>query len=133
MGEVSAILRRYNELFGTAGDEATADAAAAEIGRMTSRLRELAGAIAQIPYEPQQEKHTRSFQAELDTLMRARLTDPQIEQVLAEPDLQLKILGAHQAFVTEGLMTIGQAIVARQPGNGASVPNAPVPQNTSRP
>src|SRR5262249_18188438 len=41
MDEARGIIRRYGQIYGGVKDEATADKAVEEIGRMTARLREL--------------------------------------------------------------------------------------------
>src|SRR5437879_6417718 len=57
MNEVSGILKRYGTIFAGVKDEATADKAVEEIGRMTARLRELAAEISKLPPKPGQEKY----------------------------------------------------------------------------
>jgi hypothetical protein len=121
MGEVSTIIRRYGTVYANTKDDATADKAVEEIGRMTARLRELTTEIGKMPYRAGQEKHALAFQTELTQLQTAQLSNPDMQRVLGDPDLGLKFIAAHQSFVTEGLLPLGQTVVARQP----SVPSQP--------
>src|SRR5207249_4392934 len=56
MTEVSTIVKRYGTVYASVKDEATADKAVEEIGRMTARLRELATQISKLPHRPGQDK-----------------------------------------------------------------------------
>jgi len=123
MNEGSAIVRRYGTVYASVKDDATADKAVEEIGRMTTRLRELTAEIGKIPYQAGQEKHALALQTELTQLQTAQLTNPDMQRVLGDPDLGLKIIVAHQSFVTEGLLPFGQAVASRQ----ASAAPQPVP------
>ena len=111
------IVRRYGTVHMSAKDDATADKAVEEIRRMTARLRELTTEIGKMPYRAGQEKHTLAFQMELTQLQTAQLSNPDMQRVLGDPDLGLKFIAAHQGFVTEGLLPLGQAVVARQPSD----------------
>ena len=115
MTEVGGIIKRYGVVYSSVKDEATADKAVEEIGQMTARLRELATAIPTFPVLPGQEKHALALQAEMTQLQTAQLTNPEMQRVLSDPEIGLKFIAAHQSFVTEGLLPIGQAVVARQP------------------
>jgi hypothetical protein len=123
MSEVSTILRRYGTVYANVKDEPTADKAVEEIGRMTSRLRALSAEIGKMPYRAGQEKHALAFQTELTQLQTAQLSNTDMQRVLGDPDLGLKFIAAHQSFVTEGLLPLGQTIVARQP-NVSQQPSA---------
>jgi hypothetical protein len=96
-------------------DEATADKAVQEIGQMTARLRELTAELGKMPYRPGQEKHAVTLQTELVQLQTAQLSNPDMLRVLSDPELGLKFVAAHQSFVTEGLLPLGQIVVTRQP------------------
>jgi hypothetical protein len=113
--EIVMILQRYNAVYAEVRDEASADKALAEIGRLTARLRELAAEIAKMPYRSGQEKHTLALQTELTRLSSAQLSNPDMQRVLADPDLQLKFVVAHQSFASEGVGAILPAILSRQP------------------
>jgi hypothetical protein len=121
MNAVSAIVKQYGKVYAGVKDEATADKAVQEIGQMTARLRELTAELGKIPYRPGQEKYALSLQTELVQLQTAQLSNPDMLRVLSDPDLGLKLVAAHQSFVTEGLLPLGQVVVARQP----SVPDEP--------
>ena len=123
MSEISTIVKRYGTIYASVKDEATADKAVEEIGRMTARLRELAAEIGKITYRSGQEKHSLAFQTDLVQLQTAQLSNPDMQRVLGDADLGLKFIAAHQSFVTEGLLPLGHAIVARQP----SIPQQPQP------
>ena len=123
MSEISTIVKRYGSVYASVKDEATADKAVEEIGRMTARLRELTIEIGKTPYRPGQDKHAIAFQTDLVQLQTAQLSNPDMQRVLGDPDLGLKFISAHQSFVTEGLLPLGQAVVARQP----SIPQQPEP------
>jgi hypothetical protein len=114
MGEVGTIVKRYGTVYARVKDEATAEKAVEEIGRMTARLRELAEECVKLPHRPGQEKHALALQTELTHLQTAQLNNPDMQRVLGDPDLGLKFIAAHQSFVTEGLLPLGQAVVARQ-------------------
>jgi hypothetical protein len=109
--EVGAIMKRYGTVYAGIRDEATADKAVEEIGKLSARLHELAAEIAKIPYRAGQEKHSVALQAEL-TQMTAQLSNPQT--VVADPDVQLKLLPAQQAFIAEALGAM-QAVISRHP------------------
>ena len=123
MSEISTIVKRYGTVYANIKDDAAADKAVEEIGRMTARLRELTIEIGKIPYRSGQEKHALAFQTDLVQLQTAQLSNPDMQRVLGDPDLGLKFIAAHQSFVTEGLLPLGQAIVARQP----NIPQQPQP------
>jgi hypothetical protein len=123
MSEISTIVKRYGTGYTSVKDEATADKAVQEIDRMTARLRELAIEIGKMPYRSGQEKHSLAFQTDLVQLQTAQLSNPDMQRVLSDPDLGLKFIAAHQSFVTEGLLPLSQAVVARQP----SIPQQPQP------
>jgi len=129
MSEVSTIIKRYGTVYASVKDDATADKSVEEIGRMTTRLRELTTEIRKMPYRAGQEKHALMFQTELTQLQTAQLSNPDMQRVLGDPDLGLKFIAAHQGFVTEGLLPLGQAVVARQP----SVLPQPEPPAASQP
>jgi hypothetical protein len=129
MNEVSTIIKRYGTVFGSVKDDATADKSVGEIGRMTARLRELTAEISKVPYRAGQEKYALAFQTELTQMQTAQLSNPDMQRVLGDPDLGLKFIAAHQSFVTEGLLPLGQAIVARQP----SAPPQSEPSAASQP
>jgi hypothetical protein len=114
MTEVGTIVERYGTLYASVRDEATADKAVDEIDRLTARLRELAETIGKLPSRPGDDKQVLAFQAHLTRLQTAALSNPDMQRVLGDPDLQLKFIAAHQAFVAEGLLPLGQAIAARQ-------------------
>jgi hypothetical protein len=114
MQDVSKILKRYSALYTEIRDEKTAQKAAGEIEQMKSRLRELAVQISKIPPKPSHEKMTLAFQTELTQMQTATLNNPDMQRVLADPDLQLQFIAAHSSFVTEGLLPLGQAIASRQ-------------------
>jgi len=114
MDEARGIVRRYGQIYAGVKDEATADKAVEEIGRMTARLRELAAEIGKMPAKPEQQKHALALQSDLTQLQTSQLTNPDMQRVLADPDIGLKLVAAHQNFVTEGLLPLGQIIVARQ-------------------
>lgn len=114
MQEVGTILKRYSAIYAEIRDEKTAEKAAGEIERMKSRLRELAAEISKAPYKPSHDKQTLAFQTELTQMQTATLNNPDLQRVLADPDLQLQFLGAHSSFVTDGLLPLGQAIASRR-------------------
>src|SRR5262245_36606652 len=114
MDEARGIVRRYGQIYAGVKDEATADKAVDEIGRMTARLRELAAEIGKLPAKPDQQKHALALQTDLTQLQMAQLTNPDMQRVLGDPDIGLKLIAAHQSFVTEGLLPLGQIVVARQ-------------------
>src|SRR5690242_8630415 len=89
MQEVGTILKRYGSLYAEIRDEKTAENAAGEIERMKKRLRELAVEISKIPYKPSHDKQTLAFQTELTQMQTATLNNPDMQRVLADPDLQL--------------------------------------------
>src|SRR6478736_1025353 len=115
MNEVSSIVKRYGTVYASVKDDATGDKSVEEIGRMTARLRALTELVAKIPYRPGQEKHALALQTELTNLQTAQLSNPDMQRVVGDPELALKFIAAHQSFVTEGLLPLGQTIVARQP------------------
>jgi hypothetical protein len=129
MSEVSTIVRRYGTVYANVKDESTADKAVEEVGRMAARLRELSAEIGKIPYRAGQEKHALAFQTELTQLQTAQLSNPDMQRVLGDPDLGLKFIAAHQSFVTEGLLPLGQTVVARQP----NVSQQPAPSTQPTP
>jgi hypothetical protein len=114
MQEVGTILKRYGSLYAEIRDEKTAENAAGEIERMKKRLRELAVEISKIPYKPSHDKQTLAFQTELTQMQTATLNNPDMQRVLADPDLQLQFIAAHSSFVTEGLLPLGQSIASRR-------------------
>jgi PBP1b-binding outer membrane lipoprotein LpoB len=125
MSESSSIVKRYGSVYASVKDDVTADKAVEEIGRMTTRLRELTAAIGKIPYRAGQEKHALALQTDLTQLQTAQLSNPDMQRVLSDPDLGLKFIVAHQSFVTEGLLPLGQTVVARQ----QSAPQQPEPSS----
>jgi hypothetical protein len=114
MDEARGIIRRYGQIYASVKDEATADKAVGEIARMAARLRELAAEIGKLPAKPEQQKHALALQGDLTQLQTAQLTNPDMQRVLGDPDIGLKLIAAHQSFVTEGLMPLGQIVVTRQ-------------------
>jgi hypothetical protein len=122
-GEISKVLARYPAVYAGARDEASSDKAVEEIGRLTARLRALAADIAKLPYRPGQEKYTLTLQADLTRLQTAQLTNQDMQRVLADPEMQIKFLAAHQGFLLEGVGAIATAMLSRQP----SVPQEPAP------
>ena len=124
MREVGTIVERYGTLYASVRDEATGDKAVDEIGRLTARLRELTESISKLPSRPGEEKHVLAFQTQLTQLQTAALSNPDMQRVLGDPDLQLKFIAAHQAFVAGGLLPLGQVIAAR-PTVSPKVPEQP--------
>jgi len=113
MREVGTIVERYGTLYASVRDEATGDKAVEDIRRLTARLRELAETIGKLPSRPGEEKYALAFQNQLTQMQTAALSNPDMQRVLGDPELQLEFIAAHQAFVTEGLLPLGQAIAAR--------------------
>lgn len=134
MQEVGTIVERYGTLYANVRDEATGDKAVEEIGRLTARLRELAASISKLPSRSGEEKHALAFQTQVTRLQTAALSNPDMQRVLGDPELQLKFIAAHQAFVSEGLLPLGQAIAVRQPASpiGPDEPPAP-PEGKPKP
>src|SRR5262249_22704844 len=130
--EIAKIIDRYNGVYAEVKDEATADKALAEIGQMTARLRELTAEIAKMPYRPGQEKHTVALHAELTRFPTANLNNQEMLRVLADPDLQVKFIAAHQNFVLE-IAGLGPAVLARQQGSVAPAEQPPPPAGISKP
>lgn len=114
MAEASGIIKRYGAIYASIKDEATADKAVQEMGRMTVRLRELATEIGKLPQRPGQDQHALALQSDLTQLQTAQLTNADMQRVLGDPDIGLKLIAAHQSFVTEGILPLGQAVVSRQ-------------------
>jgi hypothetical protein len=112
--EIVAIFQKYDALYAQVRDEASGDKAVEEIGHLTKRLRELAAEMAKMPYRPGQDQQTLALQAELNRLGTAQLGNTDMQRVLADPDLQLKFITAHQTFASEGIGAIGQALLSRQ-------------------
>ena len=123
VGEIAKVLQRYPAVYSGVRDATSAEKAIEEIGRLTKRLGELSAEIAKLPYRAGQEKHTLTLQAELTRLQTAQLTSPDMQRVLADPDMQITFLAAHQSFLIEGIGHLGSALLARQP----SVPPAAAP------
>jgi hypothetical protein len=125
MNEVSQIVKRYGTVFAGVKDEATADKAVQEIGRMTARLRELTAEISKLPPRPVQEKFAIQLQNDLTQLSTAQLNNPDMQRVLSDPDLGLKFIAAQQSFVTEGLLPLGHALASSQ--SSATIPPSEPP------
>jgi hypothetical protein len=115
LAEVGTIVKRYGAIYVGVKDEITANKAVEEIGKMTARLRDLSVKIVKMPYRAGQEKHALALQTELTQLQTAQLTNTDMQRVFGDPDLGLKLVDAHQHFVLEGLLPLGQAVLARQP------------------
>jgi hypothetical protein len=131
LAEVSTIVKRYGSIYAGINDDATGNKAVEEIGRMTARLRELSAKIGKMPYRADQEKHALALQTDLTQLQTAQLTNADMQRVFGDPDLGLKLVDAHQHFVLEGLLPLGQAVVARQPS--APQPSEPPAAPTDSP
>jgi hypothetical protein len=117
MTEVSANLKRYPTLFADVKDEATADKAVAEVSRMTSRLKELAAEISKLPVKSGQEKYTISLHNDLAQLPTALLANPNMQQLLGDPEIGVKINIAHLTFINEGVQPLAGALMSRQPAS----------------
>ena len=126
MAEMSTIIKRYPTIYVGIKDEAAADKAVAEIGRMTARLKDLAAEIGKLPPQPGQEKHARELLNDLNQLPTALLSNPDMQRVLSDPDLGLKLNVAHLSFVQEIMPTLGQVLVSRQT-SGLLQPSEPQP------
>jgi hypothetical protein len=122
--EVRSILQRYGQVYAGVRDEATANKALGEIGRMKSRLVELAEAIRTIPYQPTHDEQTLLLHKDLSAMQTAQLTNENMQRVLADPDLQVEFLAAHSTFLSEGMLAVGQA-VARHSAQPAPQPEPP--------
>src|SRR5205809_793074 len=121
MSEVSAILKRYPSVFAGVKDEATADKAVGEIGRMTNRLKELAAEISKLPPKPGQEKYIIALHNDLAQLPTALLSNADVQQVLGDPEAGLKLNLAHLTFVNEAIQPLAGALMSRQvPGGQAT-------------
>lgn len=132
LAEVGTIIKRYGGIYAGVKDEVTANKAVEEIGRMTARLRELSVEISKMPYRAGQEKHSLALQTELTQLQTAQLTNTDMQRVFADPDLGLKLVDAHQHFVLEGLLPLGQAVVARQPSTPQPSEPPPAPPDSPK-
>jgi hypothetical protein len=124
LNEVSGIVKRYSAVYASVKDEATADKAVQDIAKMIARLRELTAEISQLPPRPGDEKYALALQNDLAQLSTAQLNNPDIQRVLADPDLGLKLIAAQQSFVTEGLLPLGNALATRQ-SPAAAAPSPP--------
>jgi len=130
MKEVSIILKRGITIYSDVRDEKTADKAIGEIERMKSRLRELTTEISKMPYRPGREKYAVAFQSELAQLQTSILNSPDIQGVLSDPELQLKLITAYQSFAVE---LIPLAMASRQPGPPHPAPDAQRKSETRTP
>lgn len=130
MSEVSTIVKRYGAVYASVRDDATAEKAIEEIGRMTARLRALTEMLGKTPYKSGQEKYLLPLQTELINLQTAQLSNPDMQRVLGDPELGLKFIAAHQSFVTEGLLPLGQAVTGRQPSASEEPAPSATPQRT---
>jgi hypothetical protein len=123
--EIVKILQRYPAVYADVSDAASADKAVEEIGRLTARLRELSAEIAKLPALPGQQEPTLALQAELTRMQTALLTNPDMQRVLADPDLQLKFVAAHQSFAAEGVGALAPALLTRLQGPPEKATSAP--------
>jgi len=114
LNEASGIVKRYSAIYASVKDETTADKAVQDIAKMIARLRELTAEISKLPPRPGDGQYTLAFQNDLAQLSTAQFNNPDIQRVLADPDLGLKLIGAQQSFVTEGLLPLGNALATRQ-------------------
>jgi hypothetical protein len=133
MTEVSANLKRYPTLFAGVKDEATADKAVAEVGRLTSRLKELAAEISKLPVKPGQEKYVIALHNDLAQLPTALQANPNMQQVLGDPEIGLKINVAHLTFINEAVQPLAGALMARQAPSAAAPVEPPPPQTSGSP
>ena len=124
MTEVSAIVKRYGTVYAGIKDEATADKAVQDIAKMTARLRELTAEISKMPPKPGEHQFSSALQNDLAQLSTAQLSNPDLQRVLSEPDLALKLIPAQQGFVTEGLLPLANSLASRQV-QAATPPNQP--------
>ena len=115
VGEIGKVLQRYPAVYAGVRDEASSAKAIEEIGRLTARLRELAAEISKLPYRAGQEKHTLALQADLMRMQTAQLSSPDMQRVMADSEMQITFLAAHQSFLLEGVGAIATAMLARQP------------------
>jgi hypothetical protein len=111
MTEVTDIFKRYSTQFAGVKDQATADQAAAEIAKMTSRLKELADQISKLPPQPGREKYAMKLHADVTQISSAQLTNPDMQRVLGDPEIGLKVIVAHQSFLSEGVLPLAQAMM----------------------
>jgi len=123
--EVSAILKRYPMVFAGVKDEATADKAVDEIGRMSSRLKELAGEISKLPQKPGQEKYALALHNDLTQLPTALLGNPNMQQLLGDPEIGLKLNLAHLTFVSEAIQPLAGALISRQAASLRTIEESP--------
>src|SRR5262245_29157705 len=65
VGEIGKVLQRFAAIGPEIKDEATADKAVEEMGRLNTRLKELAAEIGKIPYRPGDDKHMLALRAEM--------------------------------------------------------------------
>jgi hypothetical protein len=121
------ILQRYPAVYASVSDAASADKAIEEIGRLTARLRELSGNIAKMPQRPGQHEPTLALQAELTRMQTAQLTNADMQRVLADPDLQVKFVSAHQSFALEGVGALAPALISRMQVPAETAPSVPPP------
>jgi hypothetical protein len=125
MDEVRGIVLRYGQLYASVKDEATADKAVGEIGKMTVRMHELAAEISKLPFKPGQEKHALALSQELAELAIAPLSNADMQRVLADPDSGVKLIVAHQNFMVDGIGPLGREMFNRQV---SAIPDAAKPQ-----
>ena len=118
------VFQRFSAIGAEIKDEATADKAVAEMGRLNARLKELAAQIGKIPRQPSDDKHMLALRSDL-AKMTTQLSTP--ANVLADPELQLKVLPAQLGVVSEGLVAVEQALLSRQAGA------APPPETSTPP
>ena len=123
--EIVKILQRYPAIYAEVTDAASADKAVEEIGRLAARLRELSAEIAKLPARPGQQEPTLALQTELTRMQTALLTNPDMQRVLADPDLQVKFVAAHQSFAVEGLGALAPALITRLQVPPEKAPSAP--------
>jgi hypothetical protein len=116
VAEIGKVLQRFAAIGPEIKDEATADKAVEEMGRLNTRLKELAAEIGKTPYKPGDDKHMLALRSEL-AKMTTLLSNP--ANALADAELQLKVLPARLSVVSDGLLAVEQALLSRQPDRAA--------------
>jgi hypothetical protein len=109
--EVRTVLQRYVAVCAGVRDDATADKAVEEIGRLSTRLHVLKDEISKIPHQPSQEAQAVALYTEFSRTLTAQPSSPEVQSNL---DLQIKLLAAQQSFIPE-FLAIGQAVAPQQP------------------
>ena len=116
MTEMRDLLKRYTTVYGGVKDQASADKAVEEIGKIAARLKQLAEEVKKMPAAPGRTNSLSELLDDLQKMPAVLAANSGLQNVLADPEAGIKLTTANLSFASEVIPALAETAVLRQGG-----------------